>query len=215
MSKGLPTEFDVITTFDVVHDAVDPLQLLQSIRRALRPGGVVLAGGKTFVKPAASGVDQWRHPYHGPDNNPQSRDRVARGPYLTQFLAEPYYAPLPQVAVASGGRVFKAFGHIAFKERGGPWLDTLCAFNGYNGTLLWRRETAQGRGSSSLADGPEPVGQSHSGHEPGGQADVILIEFFHGSRGIGLRTDRSRGHYQQDRQHRDELLHGFLRCDRT
>jgi SAM-dependent methyltransferase len=40
VSKGLPAQFDVITTFDVVHDAVDPLQLLQSIRRALRPGGV-------------------------------------------------------------------------------------------------------------------------------------------------------------------------------
>src|SRR5437764_2543799 len=40
VSKGLPAQFDVITTFDVVHDAVDPLQLLQSIRRALRPGGI-------------------------------------------------------------------------------------------------------------------------------------------------------------------------------
>src|SRR6184192_1676627 len=40
VSKGLPAQFDVITTFDVVHDAVDPLQLLQSIRRALRPGGL-------------------------------------------------------------------------------------------------------------------------------------------------------------------------------
>ena len=40
VAKGLPAEFDVITTFDVVHDAVDPLQLLQSIRRSLRPGGV-------------------------------------------------------------------------------------------------------------------------------------------------------------------------------
>jgi SAM-dependent methyltransferase len=40
VSKGLPAQFDVITTFDVVHDAVDPLQLLQSIHRALRPGGV-------------------------------------------------------------------------------------------------------------------------------------------------------------------------------
>src|SRR5499425_610342 len=40
VSKGLPTQFDVITTFDVVHDAADPLQLLQSIRRALQPGGI-------------------------------------------------------------------------------------------------------------------------------------------------------------------------------
>jgi SAM-dependent methyltransferase len=40
VSKGLPAKFDVITTFDVVHDTVDPLQLLQSIHRALRPGGI-------------------------------------------------------------------------------------------------------------------------------------------------------------------------------
>jgi 2-polyprenyl-3-methyl-5-hydroxy-6-metoxy-1,4-benzoquinol methylase len=40
ISQGLPAQFDVITTFDVVHDAVDPLQLLRSIRGALGPGGV-------------------------------------------------------------------------------------------------------------------------------------------------------------------------------
>lgn len=38
-SRGLPEHFDVITTFDVVHDAVDPQGLLRSIRDALRPGG--------------------------------------------------------------------------------------------------------------------------------------------------------------------------------
>jgi SAM-dependent methyltransferase len=39
VSKGLPEQFDVITTFDVIHDAVDPLGLLRTIREALRPGG--------------------------------------------------------------------------------------------------------------------------------------------------------------------------------
>jgi SAM-dependent methyltransferase len=38
-AAGLPESFDLITTFDVVHDAVDPLRLLRSIRDALRPGG--------------------------------------------------------------------------------------------------------------------------------------------------------------------------------
>lgn len=38
-AAGLPESFDVITTFNVVHDAVDPLGLLRSIRDALRPGG--------------------------------------------------------------------------------------------------------------------------------------------------------------------------------
>ena len=107
--------------------------------RVLRPQGKAILDQKELVKPFPAGAEDWSHPYHGPDNNPVSRDRLARAPYLTQFLAEPRYAPLPQVAVASAGRVFKAFGHIAFKEREEPWLNTLAAFNGYNGTLLWRR----------------------------------------------------------------------------
>lgn len=40
VAKGLPEPFDVITTFDVVHDAVDPLGLLRAIRQALRSGGI-------------------------------------------------------------------------------------------------------------------------------------------------------------------------------
>lgn len=38
-AAGLPDNFDLITTFDVIHDAVDPLRLLRSIRDALNPGG--------------------------------------------------------------------------------------------------------------------------------------------------------------------------------
>jgi SAM-dependent methyltransferase len=38
-AEGIPGEFDVIFTFDVVHDAVDPAGLLREIRAALRPGG--------------------------------------------------------------------------------------------------------------------------------------------------------------------------------
>jgi ubiquinone/menaquinone biosynthesis C-methylase UbiE len=41
-SKGLPESFDLVTTWDVIHDAVDPLGVLQSIREALRPGGIYL-----------------------------------------------------------------------------------------------------------------------------------------------------------------------------
>jgi SAM-dependent methyltransferase len=40
VSKGLPAKYHVITTFDVVHDAVDPLGLLKSIRAALHPDGI-------------------------------------------------------------------------------------------------------------------------------------------------------------------------------
>ena len=112
--------------------------------RVLRPQGKALLGRKVLTKPFPEGIDDWSHPYHGPDNNPQSQDRVIVAPYLTQFLAEPRYAPLPQIAVASAGRVFKAFGHVAFKVREEPFLNKLVAFDGYNGTILWKRDLAEG-----------------------------------------------------------------------
>ncbi len=38
-SQGLPEQYDVITTFDVVHDAVNPRGLLRAIREGLQPDG--------------------------------------------------------------------------------------------------------------------------------------------------------------------------------
>ena len=42
VTAGLPERYDVITTFDVVHDAVDPLGLLKAIRAGLADDGVYL-----------------------------------------------------------------------------------------------------------------------------------------------------------------------------
>ncbi len=39
VSAWLPEQYDVITTFDVVHDAIDPRGLLRAIRQALRSDG--------------------------------------------------------------------------------------------------------------------------------------------------------------------------------
>lgn len=39
-AEGLPEGFDIITTFDVIHDAVDPQGLLRSIRAALPSDGI-------------------------------------------------------------------------------------------------------------------------------------------------------------------------------
>ncbi|MBI4657406.1 MAG: PQQ-binding-like beta-propeller repeat protein [Verrucomicrobia bacterium] len=130
---------DILLTFGGASDLPEAEAL-----RVLAPRGKAILGGKVLIKPLAKGADDWSHPYHGPDNNPASSDQLARGPYLTKFLADPRYAPLPQLAVASAGRVFKVFGHIAFKEREEPWLNTLAAFNGYNGAFLWRREIPAG-----------------------------------------------------------------------
>ena len=41
-ADGLPEQYDLISTFDVVHDAIDPVGLLRAIRRALEPDGTYL-----------------------------------------------------------------------------------------------------------------------------------------------------------------------------
>lgn len=114
------------------------------VLRVLRPEGTALLGGDQFAKPYPEGADDWSHHYHGPDNNPQSQDRLARAPYLTQFVASPRYAPAPQAAVASRGRLFMAFGHVAWHTREEPWMNTLLAVNAFNGTTLWRRPLEPG-----------------------------------------------------------------------
>jgi outer membrane protein assembly factor BamB len=133
---------------NVADAAVAPGGLAEAARaevlRVLRPGGTALLGDEELVKPSPEGAADWSHHYYGPDNNPQSADRLARAPYLTQFVAEPRYGPAPQAAVAAGGRVFLAFGHVAWHQREEPWLNTLVCLNGFNGTMLWRQELPKG-----------------------------------------------------------------------
>jgi len=112
--------------------------------RVLHPQGKALIGDEEIVKPFPAGIDSWSHSYHGPDNNTQSRDQLARAPYLTQFLAEPLFVPMPEISVAAGGRVFRAFGHIAHKANQNAMLNTLICANGFNGTILWKRTLPEG-----------------------------------------------------------------------
>ncbi len=114
------------------------------ILRILRPGAVAQVGSQQVVKPVPVGVDSWSHVYHGPDNNPQSTDQVARAPYRTQFLGGPLFSPMPEVTVAAGGRIFKAFGHIAHKANQNVVLNRLYCINAYNGTILWTRDLSPG-----------------------------------------------------------------------
>lgn len=92
-----------------------------------------------LTKPVPSGMDDWSHWEHGPDNNPVSTDTQIRAPYRSQFFATPYYIAMPAVTTAAAGRTFTAMGHIAHHEREEEWLNTLLARNGYNGLELWRR----------------------------------------------------------------------------
>jgi outer membrane protein assembly factor BamB len=130
---------DVVVVIDARGSTPDA-----EILRVLRPRGRAITGDQVVVKPVPEGTDDWTHPYHGPDNNPLSQDTLITAPYMTQFLADPRYGPAPQVAVAAGGRVFKAYGHIAWHEREEPLLDTLVAYDGYNGTMLWKYKLPAG-----------------------------------------------------------------------
>jgi len=56
--------------------------------RVLCPRGKAIIGRNKYIKPFPEGIDDWSHPYHGPDNNPQSNDKIARAPYLTQFIQQ-------------------------------------------------------------------------------------------------------------------------------
>ena len=42
VAAGLPERYEAIATFDVVHDAADPLGLLRAIHDGLEPGGSYL-----------------------------------------------------------------------------------------------------------------------------------------------------------------------------
>lgn len=116
----------------------------KELLRVLRPLGIALVGTRKLVKPIPAGIDEWSHPYHGPDNNPQSTDQLVKGSFRTQFLADPKFSPMPEQSVAAGGRIFKVMGHIAHKANQNPWLNTLLCINAYNGTILWKRPSPPG-----------------------------------------------------------------------
>ena len=130
---------------DLVLVPSDPPEVpTDEILRVLRPGGVARLGEREITKPIPRGMDSWSHPYHLPDNNPQSTDQLIRAPYLTQFLAGPMFSPMPEVTVAAGGRIFRACGHIAHKKNQNEQLNTLFGINAYNGSILWTRPLTEG-----------------------------------------------------------------------
>ena len=122
-----------------VAPGVDYSRWEKEILRVLRPGGVSIASGEVVEKPAPENVDEWPHPYHGPDNNVVSQDVVARLPGELRFQTNPVFAPMPNQTLFAGGRIFFFSGHIAFHQREESLLNTLTVLNAYNGLKLWSR----------------------------------------------------------------------------
>jgi hypothetical protein len=134
------------------------------VLRALRPEGVAIVGGMQaraalriwtsevdrakswsdtqgdwvqFSKPIPPGLGEWSHWEKSADNNPVSDDTLIKAPYMTQFMAKPWYIGMPAVTTAAGGRTFLAMGHIAHHKREWGSLNRLMGRNGYNGTVVW------------------------------------------------------------------------------
>ena len=112
--------------------------------RVVHPNASIHDRERVLRKPVPLGVDNWSHPYHGPDNNPNSTDQLVKGDLRTQFLGFPKFSPMPEQTVVAGGRMYKAMGHIAHKANQNESLNTLLCINAYNGTILWRRSLPEG-----------------------------------------------------------------------
>lgn len=153
----------------VISNQTDLLESLSinEVLRALRPEGTAIFGGRDagevprawaatakdatswsdahgdwvqFSKPVPQGLGEWSHWEKSPDNNPVSQDALIKAPYMTQFMAKPWYIGMPAITTAAGGRTFLAMGHIAHHQREWGTLNRLIARNGYNGTILWERK---------------------------------------------------------------------------
>ncbi len=141
-----PGKLDHLHLADNVADAViaGPGVSRAEVVRILRPGGKGFLGREEVTKAIPDGADDWTHPYHGPDNNPQSKDRLARGPFMTQFMATPWYSSMPQQSVISGGRIFKVFGNRTSAQPQWRVTDSLYCLSAWNGTTLWTRKLSPG-----------------------------------------------------------------------
>ena len=131
---------DAVIVDESVADQTSDAEVL----RILNPNAIALIGDRRLSKPVPDGSDDWSHPYHGPDNNPQSQDQLVRGSFQTQFIAEPKFSPMPEQSVIGGGRIYKAMGHIAHKANQNEMLNTLLCINAWNGTIQWKRSLSEG-----------------------------------------------------------------------
>jgi outer membrane protein assembly factor BamB len=117
---------------------------VEEVLRVLRPQGRGFIGEKAVTKGFRAGTDDWPHPYHAADNNPQSADTTLKRPFMTHFMAEPWYCPLPMQSVISGGRIFKVFGDRSSARPQEPLINKLLAMSAFNGTILWQRDLSPG-----------------------------------------------------------------------
>ena len=118
----------------------------EEMLRVLVPGGVAIVGGERITKSVPSGIDEWTHFLHGPDNNAVANDTVVAAPRTIQWVSNPRWARSHEEAasvsavVSAKGRVFAIIDeapNISIRFMA-DWK--LVARDAFNGTLLWKRE---------------------------------------------------------------------------
>ena len=112
------------------------------------PGGKIVEDDfglwAVVTMPPLAGGDDWTHYAHGPDQNRFSKDDTLKWPYLIQWTAKPYYDGKFDIAVAAGGRLFRANVTLAVDN---TRTDGIIARSAYNGNVLWKRKTADDFGT--------------------------------------------------------------------
>ena len=124
------------------------------------PGGKIVEDDfglwAVAVMPPLAGGDDWTHYAHGPDQNRLSKDAVLKWPSLIQWTGKPYFDGKFDIAVAAGGRLFRANATLAIDR---TKTDGIIARSAYNGMFLWKRKTADDFGTfgSLIVATPEVV----------------------------------------------------------
>ncbi len=118
------------------------------VDRVLAPGGVSVIGGKKTRKPFPPSIDDWTHYTYDASGVMVSRDERVAPPRRMQWDGDPKwlrnheFMSSMHAMVSSGGRIFYIMdegrrSHIFLPPK---WR--LIARDGFNGTVLWKREMA-------------------------------------------------------------------------
>jgi outer membrane protein assembly factor BamB len=120
------------------------------IERVLAPGGAACLreGGRwtRAVKPRPAEMDEWTHPFYGPDESRSSADRRVGVPAGLQWVTGPVFTVAERKSstesmVSAGGRVFMMTQNelVNFEAEAKVRPNYLVARDAFNGLLLWQR----------------------------------------------------------------------------
>ncbi|MHC4502948.1 MAG: outer membrane protein assembly factor BamB family protein [Planctomycetota bacterium] len=116
------------------------------IMRALCPNGVAYIKGKKTVKPWPKEMDEWTHYMHDPQGSCVGKDTLVGPPRRMRWVGSPRHARSHEhtaslhALVSAKGRIFDVTDMGSRASIQLPSKYTLTARDGFNGTILWKRE---------------------------------------------------------------------------